>query len=149
MPASNEALRSEVLEYLEARFGLTPHLFAGAEFSETADGEIWIASRGAPGRVARRPPGLRAVRRTPTGLKPTSAFLVSVGPQVSRSRVSLERDALVQLLLGRRLPCEGPDGYVAVTYGRDVLGCGAVGDGTLRSLLPTGRRRELLDILTA
>jgi hypothetical protein len=145
--ASNDALRREVLDYFGLRFGIPPAAFAEAAFVEPSSGEIWITSALPPsGLRPRRPPGLRALRRAPAGLKPTSAFLVSIGPLVTASRLSLDADAVRQLLLGRRIPCSHSDGYVALAHDGLIFGCGLVADGIVHCLIPTGRRRELLDV---
>ncbi len=150
MPASNAALRDEMLTWLARQFGVAPSALAGAEFTERAGGEIWISSAtSAEAGHARRPPGLRAARRTPDGLKPTSAFLTSLDAQITSGRIDVDERTLRQLLLGRRLPTEAADGYVALVHDGLVLGCGGVTDGALRSLLPTGRKSELLGTLDA
>jgi hypothetical protein len=147
-PASNDPLRLEVLEYLEHRFGVPPSAFDGATFTEGAGGEIWVASHGAAEALGtRRPPGLRALRRSPDGLKPTSAFLVSIGPAIVSSRVDVDDEVRLSLLLGRRLTTLLGDGYVALSYGGSVFGCGLVANNVIRCLVPTGRRQELLDVL--
>jgi hypothetical protein len=147
---SNDAPRQEALDYLDSRFGVPAACFLRASFAETADGEIWISTDSARGELrTRRPSGLRALRRTPLGLKPTSAFLVSIGPFITGSRIDVDRAALRLLALGRRIPCAGRDGYVALAHDGAVVGCGLLTDGTVNSLIPTGRRRELLDILDA
>jgi len=146
---SNDRLRDEVLGYLAERFGITPARLGPALFAETPDGEIWISTSPTLPVQTRRPAGLRALRRTPSGLKPTSAFLVSLASAVTAGHFPCSDEALRALLLGRRLACSCPDGYVALTYGLDIIGCGLVADGTVHSLLPTGRRRELLDVLDA
>jgi hypothetical protein len=147
LPASNDARRREALDYLDTRFGVAPAVFADAVFVERSSGEIWITSALSPsGLRPRRPPGLRALRRAPTGLKPTSAFLVSIGPLVTSSRLAFDADSLRQLLLGRRIPCSHSDGYVALAHDGLILGCGLVADGIVHCLIPTGRRQELLDV---
>jgi hypothetical protein len=150
LPASNDALRREALDYLCTRFGVPPTAFAEAVFIEPSNGEIWIASTLPPGGLhPRRPPGLRALRRAPAGLKPTSAFLVSIGPLVASACLTFDTDPLRQLLLGRRIPCPHSDGYVALAYDGLILGCGLVADGIVHCLIPTGRRQELLDVFEA
>lgn len=147
MLASNGALRREVLDYFGLRFGIPPATFAEATFVEPSGGEIWITSVLPPsGLRPRRPPGLRALRRAPAGLKPTSALLVSIGPLVTSSRLEFDTDSLRQLLLGRRIPCSHSDGYVALAHDGLILGCGLVADGIVRCLIPTGRRQELLGV---
>ncbi len=148
MLASNASLRDEILTWLARQFGVPPSALAGAEFVERADGEIWIASAAcAEVGHARRPPGLRAARRTPDGLKPTSAFLTSLDAQITSGRIDVDEVTLRQLLLGRRLPTEAADGYVALAHNGLVFGCGGVTNGALRCLLPTGRKNELLGTL--
>lgn len=144
MLESNGPLREEVLAYYEARFGVQRSAFDGFLFHETS-GEIWGTTGAPPASIAaRRPSGLRVLRRTPTGLKPTSAFLTHLGPRVTAARVVLSSPEMEALLLGRRLEVEEPEGYVALCLGADVVGCGRVGDGRLQAVIPTGRRRELL-----
>jgi hypothetical protein len=147
LPASNDELRREALDYFDARFGVPHAAFADAVFVEPSNGEIWITSALPPsGLRPRRPPGLRALRRAPAGLKPTSAFLVSIGPLVASSRLEFDTDSLRQLLLGRRIPCSHSDGYVALSHDGLILGCGLVADGIVHCLIPTGRRQELLGV---
>jgi hypothetical protein len=150
LPGSNDSLRAEVLDELRCRFGVPDSALAHAEFTESARGEIWIASNVSAGRFgALRPPGLRAFRRTPGGLKPTSVLLTAIGPLVASSRVEVDARALHLLLLGQRIPVVHTNGYVALSYSGDVVGCALVTDGIVHCLIPTGRRRELLDTLDA
>ncbi len=112
------------------------------------DGEIWVSSQDPPPRVrTRRPPGLRALRRMPDGVKPTSAFLTALADRIRAARIEVDSGTLRELLLGRRVKVDHPDSYVAVAYDGLVLGCGRVQRSELRVLIPTGRRRELLDVL--
>jgi NOL1/NOP2/fmu family ribosome biogenesis protein len=136
--------------YLERRFGVPVRVFDDAAFAEVVGGEIWVATRDAARTGgARRPAGLRAFRRSPDGLKPTSAFLVSIGHLVTSARIDLDAQALRSLLLGRRLAADATDGYVALSHAGAVFGCGLIADGIVRCVIPTGRRQELLDILAA
>jgi NOL1/NOP2/fmu family ribosome biogenesis protein len=98
---------------------------------------------------SRRAPGLRALRIQPDGLKPTSVFLVHLGDWITSSRIEVDRDALRRLASGQPLPSDREDGYVALSYRGDVIGCGQVRRGALRAVIPTGRRRELLEALAA
>lgn len=147
MPASDAAVDLEALAYFSERFGIPEAFLTSLRFEDRGD-EIWVATPcDWKGLYARRPAGLRALRRAPDGLKPTSTILTLWGDQITRSRVDLSLDSLVRLLLGRRLDVPGSDGYVALATGRDVIGCGRIRKGQLQSLVSTGRRRELLDVL--
>ncbi len=149
MPESNVPAETEALSYLADRFGVAPTDLTGLTFYQRSD-EIWVVSVFPPEGISwTRPPGLRAFRRMPDGLKPTSALLILLGERITASRIPLNREELRDLLLGRSLDASIADGYVALSYRGDVVGCGRVRGGRLQALIPTGRRRELLEILSA
>jgi len=139
--------RKDVLELLSASFGIEPPDIAHLRFAERKE-DIWASSASAALDLAsQRMPGLRAFRRTPQGLKPTSAFLVCIAPLLRKGVVRLGRDDTRALLLGRHLEADASDGFVALALGDDVIGCGRAGGGKVTTLIPTGRRRELLEAL--
>jgi len=149
LPESNGQIEGEILSFLQERFGVAPERLAGLKFYERSD-QIWVASAFPPPGIGwKRPPGLRAFRRMPDGLKPTSAFLIQLADRITASRILLSHEELLSLLLGRSLPAPNPNGYVALSHQGDVIGCGRIRAGRLQALIPTGRRRELLEILTA
>jgi len=81
-------------------------------------------------------------------MKPTSVFLMALGDRITRSRIAISFEELRALLQGQRIPTTSDDeGFVALVYLGDVIGCGRIRGGRLQALLPTGRRKELLDIL--
>ena len=144
---ATESPRDTLLQFYGSVFGVAADELAGLDVTET-NGEIWAAAAPPPSRVhTRRPPGLRALRRMPDGPKPTSTFLSCLGPRLHASRVDVDLGSLRALLLGRRIAADLPDSYVALAYGGLVLGCGRVQHSELHALIPTGRRRELLEVL--
>ncbi len=139
--------RDTLLQFYGSVFGVAADELAGLDVTEK-DGEIWVAAAPTPSRVhTRRPPGLRALRWMPDGPKPTSTFLSCLGPRLHASRVDVDLGSLRALLLGRRIAVDLPDSYVALAYDGLVLGCGRVQHSELHTLIPTGRRRELLEVL--
>ena len=143
--------REEALRLFEQRFGVARESLADLTFIEGRE-EIWACSSvPPPGIKPDRPPGVRALRRQVDGLKPTSGFLIALGDRITASRIDLDADALRRILLGRRIPSlsRQSDGYGALCFRGDVIGCGRVRGGSLRGLIPTGRRRELLGVLAA
>ncbi len=147
MPESG-SLREEVLSYFAERFGVSEDAFSELIFIERK-GEIWAASVTFPPAIfGVRPPGLRALRRMRDKLKPTSLFLRFLGDRITASRVEISavKDLRV-LLLGGELPSELSSGYVAISFRGDVIGCGTVSAGYVKATLPTGRKKELLEIL--
>lgn len=147
MPGS-ENLREEVLSYFADRFGVVEDAFSGIVFIARTD-EIWAASAVLPPSLSSpRPSGLRALRRMRDKLKPTSLFLRFLGDRIASSRVELtDPGDLRTLLLGGELSTEMTPGYVAISFRGDVIGCGAVSGGRVKAVIPTGRRKELLEIL--
>ena len=149
MPGS-VSLRAEVIDYLGGRFGVTEAALEPFLLQER-HGEVWAATCVVPtGITLSRPAGLRALRRQGSGLKPTSAFLILLGDAIRSNRAEVgSAGQLTSLLLGKDLPSSLSAGFVAVAFRGDVLGCGAVREGRLHALLPTGRKRELLEALEA
>jgi len=144
---SNDPLRSEVIALFASRFGVPPETFDEIRLEEHRD-EIWASTLfPRPNVASQRPAGLRALRRTPKGLKPTSAFLIHLGSRIEQSRIELELAPLEALLLGRRLDSDASDGFVALCFRGEVVGCGWARGGSLQAMIPTGRRRELLEAL--
>lgn len=147
MPVSPE-LNQEITDFYKRQFGI-PESFLHSLEIEANKEEIWGGTGVAlPGVYSARAIGLRIGRNFPRGFKPTSVFLSALGPLISRSKVSVQLEDLRKLLLGQRISFSGPEtGYVALEYQGDILGCGRCHDGKLHALIPTGRRRELLEIL--
>ncbi|MFC2095309.1 hypothetical protein ACFLSW_02585 [Candidatus Bipolaricaulota bacterium] len=147
MPVSPE-FRQEIVAFYAQQFGITEPFMDTLDIEANKE-EIWggTATR-PPGIHSARPMGLRIGRCFPTGFKPTSVFLSALGPRICQSRISVELEDLRQLLLGQRIPFPGlEEGYVALEYRGDILGCGRAHHDKLQALIPTGRRRELLEIL--
>jgi len=147
----SSAPKEEALRLFGERFGVPRGALDGLSFFERRE-EIWACrSLPPPGIESDRPPGLRALRRQAGGLKPTSTFLIALGPRITASRVDLGADDLRRVLLGQRIPSPQvqTEGYVALCFRGDVVGCGKVRGGALAGLIPTGRRRELLGALDA
>lgn len=145
----SHALRQELISYFRDRFGVSEAWLESLVFA-VKDDEIWAASAPCPeGLYSARLPGLRIARRAPRGLKPTSVFLATLGARITAARIAVDATALHALLMGQRVSIDDQlDGYVALVYRQDVLGCGQVHSGKLRALIPTGRRRELLALLS-
>lgn len=147
MPDSGN-LRDEVIGYFEMRFGVPSSFFSAFSFEERK-GEIWATTAPCPPDLSTlRPAGLRIIRRMPHAFKPTSLFLRVLNTRVTSSRIEIERlDLLQHLLLGQTSDTSLTNGFVAISFRGDLLGCGVVKNGRLRALLPVQKRKELLDCL--
>ena len=101
-----------------------------------------------PGLSTLRPSGLRIMRRMSHAFKPTSLFLRVLDTRITVSRIEIERlDLLRHLLLGRTSETSLTEGFVAISFRGDLLGCVVVKNGRLRVLTPVQKRKELLDCL--
>lgn len=141
-------LDDEVRAVLSGRFGVPGEALLPLFFEERGE-EVWASTIPSPPDLyLARPLGVRAFRRGPGGLKPTSTLLVLLGQEIRSARVEIAEVSLLRhLLLGQEIPCDLSPGFVALSFRGDVLGCGEARLGRLRTLLPTGRRKELLDLL--
>jgi NOL1/NOP2/fmu family ribosome biogenesis protein len=141
--------REQTLRFFGQRFGVSRESLADLTFIERRE-EIWACSSvPPPGIEPVRSSGLRALRRQTDGLKPTSTFLIALGDRITTSRVDLDANDLHRVLLGQRIASDQIDGYVALCFRGDVIGCGRIRGGSLQALIPTARRHELLGALAA
>ena len=147
MPDS-ESLRDEVIGYFEMRFGIFPSFLSVFSFEERK-GEIWATTvPSLPDLSTIRPAGLRIMRRMPHAFKPTSLFLRVLNTRITSSRVEIEDlDLLRHLLLGQTSDTSLTEGFVALSFRGDLLGCGVIKSGRLRALISVKKRKELLDCL--
>ena len=149
LPASAKLSLNDIRCLLRDRYGIRERFLDELRFIFRND-EIWVTT--APESdwesIAPRSAGIRALRIMPRGIKPTSGFLAFLGEEIRTGLVDIDDQAAFEkLLLGRPWPSERENGYVAVSFRGDVIGCGEVRHDQLRLLLATGRRNALLHIL--
>jgi NOL1/NOP2/fmu family ribosome biogenesis protein len=141
--------RREILHYFEERFGIEGEEFARVEFIERGI-HIWCVSRSPvfwePEQWRIETPGIRLVRRTNFGFKPTTFGLQIVGRRAIRNVVVLP--ALEAIRFARGATLQGSfdvtPGYVVVRIDEFVLGCGLYKrGGYLISQIPKSVRTEV------
>ncbi|MBI3077442.1 MAG: hypothetical protein HYY85_10765 [Deltaproteobacteria bacterium] len=142
------AERQAALDYLAGRFGIAAEAFADHELLDTGSG-IWAVAQSPRLREALAllptSAGLRVLRRTAGGFKPTTYGLQRFGVAASRNVVDLAEPELGRLLRGEAL--EGPfpaePGYVILRCEGWVVGCGLYKQGRLLSQIPASRAKEV------
>ncbi|MDY6778918.1 MAG: hypothetical protein SVU32_09715 [Candidatus Nanohaloarchaea archaeon] len=140
-------LRSELAGYFEDRFGVDPGYWERFACHESGD-SIWITSRSMDVRDQHQTAGIRALRRTNLGLKPTTYILQFLGDELRKNVVRLEAEEVQRLVLEREeLETDLPRGYVVLRFDGEVLGCGLVTGSGLRTQVPKGRTQELATML--
>lgn len=141
--------RSEVVGFLEERFGIPAATFADATFWEKGSGKIWLAGTGVTAPIRIEALGLLALRTRQEYWKPTTNLVQLVGRAATRNVVDLDAEAAARFVAGADQPVDwaGDWGYLiatAVVAGdREPLGVGLFTHGTLRSQIPKGRRVRL------
>jgi len=146
LPSSGDLAR-QAFDYLRENFGVEE---LPGRVVERGDSLWWTTAPEVPEGVRVHSLGIRLLRRGEKGFKPTSFGLMLLGDRVRKRRIDLSRAELKALLQGRSLDCDAlPSGYVALCLEGEVIGCGQVKGGRLRSQLPRGRRQELLIALEA
>lgn len=138
---------NEAWDYLENRFGITRDELNGA--LKMYSGDYWLI-RETDKELDFDNNGVRFIRVTGIGLKPTTYALQLLGDRISRNRVKVNREELKKLLKREEMIKTThleQEGYVAVVYENQVIGCGMFKDGKTSSRIPKHRSKHLLKIL--
>lgn len=146
MPSSE----SKAWEYLEERFGVGSHDLANFELEKIA-GDWWLHTGTQNIELTYETRGIRFVRETGQGLKPTTYALQLLGPRLSKNVVEVDKEELEKLLKREKMierELDTSEGYVAIKYEGRVIGCGMYKDGVVSSRIPKGRGKELAEILS-
>lgn len=132
-------------KYLGERFGVKG---LPGRLVERARG-LWLTTADfVPEGVKVHSVGVRLFYLHDRGLKPASFGLSFLGKSISSSRVEVDIDQLEELLLGHEVEAPGvSNGYVAIVYRGDVIGCGRVRNSVLSAEISKSRRKELLSAL--
>ena len=133
--------------YLKKRFGVTNTL-EDYRFVERS-GDFWIIPSNMDLDEEYITAGIRALRDTGIGLKPTTYFLQILGEKISRNKYKLDRDTFERLVLKREVIDNKnlENGYVALEFRGKIIGCGLKRNSGLVTQIPKGRTGILQDII--
>jgi len=138
----DDAGRKAALDYLEKRFGIAPEVFESVDLLERGI-HIWaVAASPAFSAVMGwrvETPGIRLLRRTNFGFKPTTFGMQVFGRHASRNVVRLPWEQAHRFAKGEAIHGSFAlePGYVIVQVDEFVLGCGLYKpDGRLMSQMP-------------
>jgi len=140
-PQSVSETAAAPLQRWAEQYGIPPASLTNYRCWATGKRRLWLLnadSEPLPG-VSPQTLGIPLATETNLGLKPTTAFLQRLGPQVQRNVVELpSQAAAIEFVQGRSQPY--PDsvdqGYVHVRFQDFDLGCGRLNHGWLESQLP-------------
>ena len=141
--------RSEVLDYLDDRFGIPPETFTDHTFWEKGAGKIWVVYGDHPSPTEVEGLGMTCLRTRQEFWKPTTDFVQRFGERASDCVVVLSDDEAARFMTGeeQEVTWGGDWGYLIAareTAGDVVpLGVGLYTYGALDSMVPKGRQRSL------
>jgi NOL1/NOP2/sun family putative RNA methylase len=140
-------LEEKGLNYMKERFDVDFDDVEGLELVERHD-DLWLASEESTGYDAETR-GIRALRATGIGLKPTTYLLQYLDDEISKNIVEINDEECEKLLAREDMISRDLDeeGYVALKYEDRVLGCGFYKNEKVSSRIPKGRSKELLKAL--
>jgi len=135
--------RHRLAEYFADRFGVNPGFWEDFTVYERS-GSIWVSSAEVDHDDAAMASGLRALRDTNLGLKPTTYFLQFLDDAIERNVYELEDEELERLVFEREtLECDMDGGYVALRFRGRIIGCGLVTSRGLETQIPKSRGNDL------
>lgn len=133
--------------YFAETFGVEESFWEPYAFHERS-GDIWLVSGDMAVEDDSMAAGIRLLRDTGIGLKPTTYGLQLLGDAITERRMELSREELEELVFDReRLDCPLSNGYVALVFDGTIIGCGLVTGRGLQTQVPKGRAQDLESML--
>jgi len=137
--------RNEAYNYLEERFGVKKRDIEPLELRKI-NGDFWLAP--AETELQTETEGIRAIRSSGHGFKPTTYFLQLLGDRISRNRVELSEEEFKDILARKMIDkTDFEKGYVAIDYEGDIIGCGYFKNDLVSTRISKARTKHLTDIL--
>lgn len=148
LPNSENKEVEKAWNYIEQRFGVKKSEIENYDIKRVA-GDYWLISNQVDTDLEVETHGFRFVRITGRGLKPTTYALQFLGEKVSDNTVELNKEEFLDLLNRTEMvPREMEnEGYVALRYEGQIVGCGYYMNEKVSSRIPKGRGKELADVL--
>ena len=145
------ATRREVLDFWDGRYGISPAVFENHSFWEKGAGKIWAFCGEMEGPLAIEALGMTCLRTRQEHWKPTTDGVQRFGAHATKNVIELDDGEARRFVAGedQRVEWDGDWGYLIAAHDvageREPLGVGLFIDGELRSQVPKGRRRELVN----
>lgn len=139
-----------VRAFFRDRFGIPPDRFDGYTFWERGKGKVWAFRGNYSTPLEVEALGIHLLRTRHRSWKPTTDGVQLFGRAASRNVLELADPEARRFWRGEAIDREwdGDPGYVIVARRsvgrREPLGVGLYTDGTLESMVPKGRREDVL-----
>ncbi|MFQ5606980.1 MAG: hypothetical protein ACE5GA_03460 [Candidatus Zixiibacteriota bacterium] len=140
--------RARIVSYFSERFGISESLFDGFRFTGASHERVYMVPREMIHHPKQSSAGLN-IARLGRGVKPSTNFLQMFNGSILKNRLELTRESAREFIAGDKITFESDetekstDGYVAVAYRGDCLGCGFLRGKVLRNMLPKSHRRRV------
>lgn len=110
------------------------------------NGDYWLAQ--AESSLKTETSGIRALRASERGFKPTTYFLQMLGDKVEKNIVNLSDEEFEKILQREMIEITGMEkGYVAMKYEGKVIGCGYFMNELVSTRISKSRTKQLRQIL--
>ncbi|EMA40394.1 hypothetical protein C448_13636 [Halococcus morrhuae DSM 1307] len=145
------ATRQEVLDFWDERYAVAPEIFENYSFWEKGGGKLWAFRGAVASPLEAEALGMTFLRTRQEHWKPTTNAVQRFGRHAEKNVVELADAEARRFVAGEDQPIDwdGDWGYLIAAHDlageREPLGVGLFIDGELRSQVPKGRRRELID----
>lgn len=141
-----DSANEQAWRYLEKRFGVER---SSVKFEiKKVSGDYWLHTDNCSA-LEYETQGIRCLRDTGRGLKPTTYILQLLEEHLERNVVEVDREELIKLLERREMIERQmkQEGYVALRFRQRIIGCGYYKDQKVSSRIPKGRSGELKKII--
>jgi len=141
--------REEVLDWWETRFGVEPETFEAYTFWEKGAGKIWALAGDVVSPIEVEAIGMKVLRTRQEHWKPTTDAVQRFGRDATKNVIELDAEQARAFAAGEDLEpdWDGDWGYLIgaheIADGVEPIGVGLFTHGTLRSMVPKGRQRDL------
>lgn len=133
-------------QYLENRFGVTEKDLKPSQLIEV-NGDLWIHTSKNKDNLEYQTQGIRALRKSDRGFKPTTYFLQQIGEHISTNKIEMTEKQFQKIINREMFDAEREeDGYVALSYQNSVIGCGFYKNQKISTRIPKNRSKELKKI---
>lgn len=137
--------RSDAYSYLERRFGIKEQELKPLTLRER-NGDFWLVKGETELNI--ETDGIRALRVSNRGFKPTTYFLQLAGESIENNIINLSEEELEVLLDREMIERTGMEkGYVALEYDDTILGCGYFMNDKVSTRISKSRSEHLRNIL--
>lgn len=146
---SPDKIQSEVLGYLERRFGLAPENFKEHRFYLASRERLYLGPKRVPDDRRIATLGI-LVARASSSIKPTTNLFQLFGDRITRNFLALDAKQAAAFARGEDLQIGdtggATDGYVLLRYLDIPLGCGLLRGKGVKNMLPKAKRLEVLHL---